>query len=132
MRGADIERTERARALRNAAPSAESLLWSRLRARRLGGFKFVRQTPIGPFFADFCCRPEKLVVEIDGATHSRDAEIARDARRTGFLRSEGYRVLRFTNDDVFSTLDGVLETLLAALERRETLDPLSPRAGRGG
>ena len=77
MRGLRIPETRRARTLRADAPSAEALLWSRVRARRLGGFKFVRQEPLGPYFADFCCREEKLVVEVDGATHSTEAELAR-------------------------------------------------------
>ncbi|MBX3525091.1 MAG: DUF559 domain-containing protein [Rhodoblastus sp.] len=121
MRGPQPAKTKRARTLRAAAPSAESLLWSRLRARRLGGFKFVRQEPIGPYFADFCCREAKLVVEVDGATHSTEAELARDAAREAFLISRGYRVLRFRNVEVYEELDGVMETVLAALEGRTTL-----------
>ena len=121
MRGPQPAKTERARSLRAAAPSAESLLWSRLRARRLGGFKFVRQEPIGPYFADFCCREEKLVIEIDGATHSTEAELARDSSREAFLVSRGYRVLRFRNAEVYEEMDGVMETVLAALEERTTV-----------
>ena len=121
MRGPQPAKTKRARTLRAAAPSAESLLWSRLRARRLGGFKFVRQEPIGPYFADFCCREAKLVVEVDGATHSTEAELARDAAREAFLISCGYRVLRFRNAEVYEEMDGVMETILAALEGKTTI-----------
>ena len=121
MRGLRIPETRRARTLRADAPSAESLLWSRLRARRLGGFKFVRQEPVGPYFADFCCREEQLVVEVDGATHSTDAELARDAAREAFLTSRGYRVLRFRNAKVYDEMDGVTEMILAVLEGRTTL-----------
>ena len=121
MRGLRIPEIRRARALRADQPSAEAKLWSRLRGRRLGGFKFLRQAPIGPYFADFCCRELKLVVEVDGATHSTDAELARDARRNAFLHAQGYRVVRVLNAEVYENLDGVLETILAALERRETL-----------
>lgn len=121
MRGPQPAKTGRARTLRAAAPSAETLLWSRLRARRLGGFKFVRQEPIGPYFADFCCREEELVVEVDGATHSTDAELARDAAREAFLISRDYRVLRFRNVEVYQQIDGVLETILAALEGKTTI-----------
>ncbi|MDE2363164.1 MAG: DUF559 domain-containing protein [Hyphomicrobiales bacterium] len=120
MRGLRILETRRSRSLRAAQPSAESRLWSRLRNRRLAGFKFVRQAPVGPYFADFCCREEKLIVEADGATHSTDAERAHDARRDAFLTREGFRVLRANNVEVYENLDGVLETILAALERRET------------
>ena len=101
-------------------PSAEAKLWSRLRARRLNGFKFVRQEPVGPYFADFCCLEEMLIVEVDGATHSTDAEIAHDARRETLLRTHGYRILRVLNPDVHENLDSVLETILAALETRDT------------
>ncbi|MBB4196927.1 very-short-patch-repair endonuclease [Rhodoblastus sphagnicola] len=83
--------------------------------RRLAGFKFVRQENIGPYFADFLCREHRLIVEIDGATHSTDDEIASDRRREAFLREKGFRLLRVTNDDVFNNLDGVCETILAVL-----------------
>ncbi|HMN71278.1 MAG TPA: DUF559 domain-containing protein [Rhodoblastus sp.] len=121
MRGPREQQTERARDLRANMPSAEARLWSRLRNRGLNGFKFVRQEPVGRYFADLCCREEKLVVEIDGATHSTDGERARDEARQAFLVSRGYRVLRFWNAEIYENLDGVLETILAALERRETL-----------
>ncbi|MGO8737721.1 endonuclease domain-containing protein [Rhodoblastus sp.] len=87
-----------------------------MRARRLAGLKFVRQENIGPYFVDFICREKRLIVEVDGATHSTPEERARDARRDSFLRAERYRVLRVTNDDVFHNLEGVCETILAALE----------------
>ena len=121
MRGPREQETVRARVLRSDPPGAEARLWAQLRARRLAGFKFVRQAPIGPFFADFCCRAEKLVVEVDGATHSTESEIARDARRTAFMTQAGYRVVRFTNEEIYRAMDGVVETVLAALERRDTL-----------
>jgi very-short-patch-repair endonuclease len=92
-----------------------------VRARGLNGYKFVRQEPIGPYFADFVCRDEKLVVEVDGATHGTDDEIDHDVRRTRFLIENGYRVVRVQNIDVFENLDSVLETILCALERRSTL-----------
>ena len=81
----------------------------------------MRQEPIGPYFADFCCREEKLVIEIDGATHSTEAELARDSSREAFLVSRGYRVLRFRNAEVHEEMDGVMETVLAALEGRTTV-----------
>jgi len=121
VRGLHIPEAKRARALRRAQTEAERLLWRRLRGRGLAGFKFVRQEPIGPYFADFACRERKLVVEIDGATHSTDEEIRRDERRAAFLRAQGYAIVRFANDDVYRNLDSVLETILAAIEER--LDP---------
>ncbi len=121
MRGIHFHERHRSRELRAAQTSAELRLWGALRGRRLCGYKFVRQEPIGPFFADFVCREHALAVEIDGATHSSDEELARDAFREAFLRERGYRVLRFTKDEVFQNFEGVCESILAALERRETL-----------
>jgi very-short-patch-repair endonuclease len=119
MRGLRLHEAERAQSLRRAASAAEARLWARLRARRLNGLKFVRQEPIGPYFADFVCREAKLVVEVDGATHSTEAEIRGDARRSAFLRQEGYRVARLHNDTVMSDMDGALETILAEIAARE-------------
>ncbi len=92
-----------------------------MRGRGLNGFKFVRQEPIGPYFVDFVCREAKLVVEVDGATHSTDDEIRGDERRAAFLRAQGYRITRVGNDDVYRNLDGVLETIPAAIEGRSGL-----------
>ena len=83
MRGLRNVETRRARALRRDAPSAERIVWRHLRNRQLGGWKFVRQDPIGPYFADFVCREKMLVVEIDGATHSTEVSRAtRDGRNS--------------------------------------------------
>jgi very-short-patch-repair endonuclease len=112
MRTAQPWRTNRARALRDASTSAEDKLWDALRNRRLGGLKFARQVAIGTYFADFVCRELKLVVEVDGATHSTAAEAAYDETRTHFLEANGYHVFRAHNAEVFENLDGVLETLL--------------------
>ena len=109
---------ESARALRQTETLAERRMWEQLRNRTLEGFKFVRQMPVGPFIVDFLCRDAKLVVEIDGATHSTDAEIAYDARRTEYLRERGYRVIRFQNDEVLNGMDGVLTLILEALRCR--------------
>src|SRR5579863_3716749 len=120
MRGLRIHEVDRARELRRERTSAEAKLWASLRSRGLKGFKFVRQAPLGPYFGDFVCRDEKLVVEIDGATHGTAEEVKRDAKRSAYLAEQGYRIVRFTNAEVFEALQGVLETILAALERRET------------
>ena len=106
-------RTGRARVLRAQATSAEDLLWSNLRDQRLPGFKFVRQAPIGPYFADFVCRKPRVIIEVDGATHGDDFELKRDAARTAFLETEGFRVLRVHNDEIYNNLAGVLESCLA-------------------
>jgi very-short-patch-repair endonuclease len=108
--------TRRARLLRRAPNEAEKRLWGSLRDRRLNDFKFVRQAPLGPYFADFLCRERKLVVEIDGVTHVEDHQVTYDARRTRYLEGQGYRVLRVWAIEVFTNLDGVLTTILLALD----------------
>jgi very-short-patch-repair endonuclease len=94
---------------------AERKLWYLVRARRLAGWKFIRQFPIGPYFADFCCREANLIIEADGSHH---AESVRDTIRDNFLLTQGYRVLRFWNHDILNDIDMVRETVLAALENR--------------
>ena len=115
MRQGSPEKTQRARSLRGTATDAERLVWGALRGRRLAGFKFVRQEPIGPFFVDFVCRERRIVVEVDGATHSTEDEAAYDRRREAWLRANGYGVMRVGNMEVYENLAGVVETILAAL-----------------
>jgi very-short-patch-repair endonuclease len=115
MRTRDIPTTARAQRLRAAHTDAERKLWHRLRDRRLSEAKFVRQAPVGPYFADFACREAKLIVELDGSQH---VDSAHDAARDAFLLSQGYSVLRFWNDDALRAIDSVCETILAALEGR--------------
>jgi very-short-patch-repair endonuclease len=103
----------KARQLRRDQTDAEQRLWAKLRDRQLGGVKFRRQHPIGPFVADFCCPQRKLVVELDGGQHSE--EVAADEKRSRFLEAQGYRVLRFWNHDVLGNTDGVLERIAEAL-----------------
>ncbi|HWK65977.1 MAG TPA: endonuclease domain-containing protein [Rhizobiaceae bacterium] len=107
--------TARARGLRGDETEAEYRLWGELRNRRLNGFKFARQIPIGPYFADFVCRETLLVLELDGGQHS---ESAHDEIRTRFLNAHGYSVLRFWNDEVLRERRAVLDTIPAALEGR--------------
>ncbi|WP_112663135.1 endonuclease domain-containing protein [Microvirga flavescens] len=109
---------ERARRLRQEQTNAETLLWQALRNRRLSRWKFRRQHPIDRFIADFVCLDGKLIIEVDGATHSTDEELRRDVERTLILESCGYLVLRVTNAEVYENIDGVMETVLAALEHR--------------
>jgi very-short-patch-repair endonuclease len=118
MRGTQPWRTNRARVLRSRQPAAEDKLWDELRNRQLGGFKFVRQLAVGDYFADFACRDAKLIVEVDGATHGTDTEIAADAARTSALEGMAYRVVRVSSDDVERNIDGVLEWLLHELKGR--------------
>ena len=112
MRGAAPRRTGHARLLRAAGTNAEAILWLQLRNRRLGGFKFVRQTPIGPYYVDFVCREARLVVEVDGSQHAGNPT---DRHRDRVLASLGYRVVRVWNNDVSDHMDSVLEMLLSQL-----------------
>ncbi len=107
--------TKRARKLRQGGNQAEALLWLELKISKLGGHKFTRQFPIGPYFADFCCRKSKLVIEIDGSQHAYSQH---DRKRDAFMRSSGYSILRFWNHDVLKHRASVCETTLAALEGR--------------
>src|SRR3712207_491370 len=111
----------RARQLRKQGTSAEAKLWQALRNRQVGGRKFRRQEEIEGFIVDFVCPAAKLVIEVDGATHSADQELARDAHRTRVLERCGLHVIRFTNHEIYTSLDGVLETILAELEHRAHL-----------
>jgi 2-isopropylmalate synthase len=101
-----------ARALRRNATDAERAMWRLLRDRRLNGTKFRRQVPVGPFIADFASIEHCLVIELDGGQH---ADSASDERRDAFLAANGWRVLRFWNNDVMRNREGVLESILKAL-----------------
>jgi very-short-patch-repair endonuclease len=112
MRGAKDDKTEHARGLRRDATRAELLLWSKLRSRQLGGFKFVRQEPVGRYVVDSVCRDRRMIVEVDGGQHAGSHG---DAIRDRWLHDHNYRILRFWNNDVLRNTDGVLETILSAL-----------------
>jgi very-short-patch-repair endonuclease len=99
-----------ARVLRRDMTEVEEKLWHELRGRRLDEIKFRRQVPIGPYVADFACLKAKLVVEIDGSQH---AESLRDQVRDAELKSRGFRVLQFWNDEVLRELDAVCDTIIA-------------------
>ena len=99
-----------ARALRREMTEAEARLWHELRGRGLGGAKFRRQVPIGPYVADFVCTEALLIVEVDGSQHG---DSAGDTVRTRYLGERGFRVLRFWNDEVLREMDSVCDTILA-------------------
>ena len=97
---------QRARQLRRAQTPAEQKLWARLRRKQLYGLRFRRQHPIGRFIADFCCVAHRLVIEIDGPSHG--AQVEYDETRTAWLEARGYRVIRFTNEQIDRRMDDVL------------------------
>lgn len=115
-----------AKKLRRNMTDAERRIWYRLRAHRFEGIKFKRQVPIGSYVVDFACLNHKLVVELDGGQHS---DASRDRYRDEWLRENGFRVLRFWNNDVLKNTDAVLLEILSALQSFEPR-PLSRRAAR--
>ncbi len=118
---------ERAKSMRGTQTPAEHRLWQLLRAKRLAGFKFKRQVPIDHYIVDFVCLRRRLIIEADGGQHSERPE---DARRDTYLRAQGFRILRFWNNDIFNNEDGVLTRILEALERPLSPTPL-PQSGEG-
>jgi very-short-patch-repair endonuclease len=118
---------QRARELRNNATSAERRLWLQLRKLKATGFKFRRQMPIDPFIVDFACLRYRLIIEADGATHGTDSEIAYDARRQSYLEHQGFKVLRFSNDDVVTKIEGLMDVVVSALEGMGDAGRYSPR-----
>jgi very-short-patch-repair endonuclease len=118
-----------ARDLRQRETSAEDSLWEMLRDRRLGGLKFRRQHPVGPFVIDFCCPAHRLAIELDGGVHAGQRQ--EDAEREAVLTAAGYRVLRFPNEAVCDRLSDVLSTIAAAAQEERLPRPAVPgrRAG---
>ena len=110
------QKLDTARRLRKEPTLPEVRLWEQLRDRRLEDNKFRRQVPIGPYIADFVCVEKKLIVEVDGWTHSTDVEIGIDQRRTAFLNEHGYKVIRFQNIEIKEGLDQVLTLIAEALK----------------
>lgn len=121
-----------AKRLRHDSTDAERQLWSRLRVHRLAGFKFKRQAPLGPYIVDFSCFEAKLVVELDGGQHAEAVE--RDIQRDNWLAGQGFRILRFWNNEVLGNLEGVLTRILEYLVSPSPQRPpreLSPIEGEG-
>ncbi len=112
-----MQGSEKAKVLRRMQTEAEKRLWCALRGRRLNGYKFRRQVPIGPYVADFVCMTGRLIVEVDGGQHA--IRRAYDEQRDRYLRNEGYEVVRYWNNEVLENLEGVLTTLTLALSLRE-------------
>ena len=105
----------RARDMRGDATLAENLLWQAIRDRRLGGFKFRRQVPLRGYILDFVCFEARIVVEVDGGQH---AESVADEKRDAAFRAEGFRIVRFWNDEVTENLNAVCLSILSHLKKR--------------
>ncbi|MCA0433236.1 MAG: DUF559 domain-containing protein [Proteobacteria bacterium] len=128
-----------ARTLRNNATPAERILWQQLRLLKPEGRHFRRQVPVGRFVADFACHDPKLVIELDGGQHA--AAAAYDAARSEVMTSQGYRVIRFWNGDIYNDLEGVVDRIrhearlpssftYAHLRESQTPTPALPTRGR--
>ncbi len=127
------EQRDFARQLRNEAAPAEKRLWHFLRAEKLG-VKFRRQAAIGAYVVDFVCFPHSLVVELDGPQHMEDEGKQHDARRTEWLASRGFRVLRFRNQALDENIHGVVQEIQRALNTPPQPSPSKGReqSGLGG
>jgi very-short-patch-repair endonuclease len=121
---ASYSEIQRGRGLRAHMTDAENVLWFRLRGKRVGGHRFRRQVPLGPYIVDFACMQAQLVIEVDGSQHLSSKE---DQERTAWLESRDFRVLRFWDNDVLQQTNSVLETIRVALLQAPTLP--SPRGG---
>lgn len=119
--------TDIARELHGRSTEAEARLWFHLRAHRFDALKFRRQQPIGQYVVDFVCHDLKLIVEADGSQHLESAAVA---ARDAWLKSQGFSVLRFWNDDILLRADSVLEAILYA-SKAPSLPASLPRGERG-
>ncbi len=103
--------TQNARELRKDSTPQEQKLWSLLRNRQYKNLRFKRQQPIGEYIVDFVCREKWLIIELDGGQHNEDKNIEYDNKRTEYLESRGFKVLRFWNNEVDNNIDGVFEII---------------------
>ncbi len=120
--------TNEARQLRNNATTAEKILWQCLSARKVSSIRFNRQVPIGPFICDFVSRSLKLIIEVDGGQHNWNADA--DQRRTDFLEAQGYKLIRFWNNDVIERIEGVVLEIERVIADMPSPDPSRWREGR--
>ena len=115
------------RHLRNNPTPAERKLWGHLAARQTSGVRFNRQVKVGPYEIDIASRGAKLAIELDGDTHAGAAEY--DAQRTAYLESRGYHVIRFSNADVMSNVEGVVAEIQRVLAELPSPSPSRKREG---
>ena len=118
----DLHKHFTAKVLRKNFTDTERLLWKYLRSKQMEGYKFRRQEPIGCYIVDFACQEKRLVIEVDGGQHSMDAK--KDNERDKWLEGEGYKVLRFWNNEVLANTKGVLEVIKDCLNHPPLTPPL--------
>lgn len=117
-----------ARTLRKNMTDAERLLWSKLKAEQIAGCRFRRQVPIGHYIVDFACHQARLVIELDGGQHDLSAE--KEKQRTAFLNGQGYRVLRFWNNEINENIEGACQSIMNMLSENHP-HPTLPHQGGG-
>ena len=97
--------------------SAAEKLWAYIQKKELGGHKFIRQHAIGDYMADFACVPRKIIIELEVAPHTSSEKSACDTQRTQYLLAQGWTILRYTNEDIYRSLDSVIDDIYAHLKR---------------
>ena len=125
-------RRNRAKQLRRTMTRAETLLWRYLKADRIDGLSFRRQVPFRKYVADFVCLSVKLVIEIDGESHDFEDRQKADQLRDAFFEAESFHVLRFTNEQVMSNLEGVIEAIRQVASSRASTPPSLTLPHKGG
>ena len=121
------------KSLRNNMPKAETVLWLKLKNKQMREFKFRRQYSVDNYIVDFYCPELKLAIEVDGDSHYFDSKIESDKKRQEYIESKDITILRFTNNDVYQNLDGVLSTIenyIVNIEHHPQPPPREPRRGK--
>ncbi len=116
---------------RSNPTEAENALWQMLRGKKLEGYKFRRQHIIGSYIADFICLKAKLIIEVDGLIHQLPENIANDELRTKWLGEKGFKVIRFTNEEIIGDTENVLSTILKELDNIQSAALIPPLGGGG-
>jgi very-short-patch-repair endonuclease len=123
------QQRHRAKRLRSMMTRAETLLWRYIKAGRINGLSFRRQVPMEKYIADFVCHSHRLIIELDGESHDFESRIQRDLERDAWFVSQGYRVVRFTNEEVLTNLEGVVEVIRTEASKQLTPLPVPPPHG---
>src|SRR5262245_11415997 len=123
------QQRHRAKRLRTPMTRAETLLWRYIKAGRIDGLSFRRQVRMPKYIADFVCHSHRLIVELNGESHDFESRIEQDAERNGWFASQGYSVVRFTNEQVVTNLEGVVEAIRIEASNRHSPIPVPPPHG---
>ncbi len=126
------EQIEKSRDLRKNMTPQERKLWYIIKNRQFFGYRFRRQFPLGQYIVDFMCREKKIIIEIDGGQHNEIKNIQYDNKRTEYLISEGYKVIRFWNNDIDKNISGVYNKLKEVFEIGGNITPPQPSPSREG